>query len=187
MLPCTRGKDSSLAQRQAVGVNAVHVHNRQTNCNEQSPWETKSHSASQEIPCILWNSKVHCSVQKSPPSVPMLSQKRSVHTFPSHLPKIHSNIILSTKANFSFLSLTSHILFRTFHTVLCSSFQNLSLSFHATSYSTEHARTYTHTLATIQLPLFQSKCGLNSFLNHFIYNKTKLHPLFRPLWLYRIY
>jgi hypothetical protein len=35
---------------------------------KQSPsWETNSHSANQEIPCISWNLKVHYHVHKSPP------------------------------------------------------------------------------------------------------------------------
>jgi hypothetical protein len=43
---------------------------------------TNSHSASQEIPCLLWKLKVHYSVQNSPPLVPTLSQISQVHIFP---------------------------------------------------------------------------------------------------------
>jgi len=33
---------------------------------EQSPsWDANSHSASEEIPYLLWKPKVHCSVHKS--------------------------------------------------------------------------------------------------------------------------
>jgi hypothetical protein len=60
----------------------------------QSPWEVNSHSASQEIPRLLWNPKVHYRVRNSPPLTPVLSQMHPVHSFPSYFLKIHSNIIL---------------------------------------------------------------------------------------------
>jgi hypothetical protein len=47
---------------------------------EQSPsWEANRFAASQEIPCILWNSKIHYRIHKCPPPVPIQRQLNTIH------------------------------------------------------------------------------------------------------------
>ena len=60
----------------------------------QSPsWEAKWFAASQEIPRISRNPKVHYRTHKLPPPVSILGQPNPVHTPTSHLLEIHPNII----------------------------------------------------------------------------------------------
>jgi hypothetical protein len=55
--------------------------------------EAASCEATQEIPSILWNTKVHYCVHKSPPLVPIRNRFNPVHTIQSYLSKSHLNII----------------------------------------------------------------------------------------------
>ena len=60
----------------------------------QSPsWEANWFAASQDIPRISWNPKVHYRTHKRPPPVPILGQPNPVHIPTSHLLEIHPNII----------------------------------------------------------------------------------------------
>jgi hypothetical protein len=61
---------------------------------EQSPsYEANQFSASQEIPRILWEPKIHYRIHKRPPPVPVLGQIDLVHALTSHFLKLHLNII----------------------------------------------------------------------------------------------
>ena len=63
---------------------------------EQSPsWEANRFAASQEIPCILWSSKVHYCFHKSPPFVLIQSKLDPDKNPTTHILKIHINIIPS--------------------------------------------------------------------------------------------
>jgi hypothetical protein len=57
-------------------------------------WQAATCAATQELPSMLWNPKVHYRVHKSPPLAPILSQIDPIPTIPSYLSKII--LILST-------------------------------------------------------------------------------------------
>ena len=60
----------------------------------QSPfWEANWFAASQEIPRISRNPKVHYRTLKRPPPVPILGQSNPIHIPTPHLLEIHPNII----------------------------------------------------------------------------------------------
>jgi hypothetical protein len=64
-----------------------------TNFTELSPcWEATGCVATQELPSILWNLKVHYHACKSPPLVPVLIQINPVHTTGSYLSTTHLHL-----------------------------------------------------------------------------------------------
>jgi len=75
-----------------------------TYSTEQSRWEANRFSASQEIPHLLWNPKVHYRIHKCPPNVPILSQPDTVHNPAFNFLKIQFNIFPSMSASSKCLS-----------------------------------------------------------------------------------
>jgi hypothetical protein len=73
---------------------------------KQSPLEANRFSASQEIPRILRNPKVHCRIHKCPPPVAILSQINPVHDPKSYSLKIHFNTIIPSMPESCTLSLS---------------------------------------------------------------------------------
>jgi len=48
---------------------------------ERSPSESDGRAAGQEVPCLIWSSKFHCLVHKSPASVPFVVFHKTLFFF----------------------------------------------------------------------------------------------------------
>ena len=82
-------------------ITKARMHTLTNSIERRCSWEANRFSASQEIPRILWNPKVHYRIRNSPPPVPIVSQVNPVVVSPSHFLQIRFHIILPS-ASFSF-------------------------------------------------------------------------------------
>jgi len=86
-------------------------------------WEANLFSASQEIPCILWNQKVHYHIHKCAPPVHIPNQIDPVHAPTSHFLKILLSIFLAYTPGFSTCSLSTGCTTKTLYTTLLSPYK----------------------------------------------------------------
>lgn len=64
-------------------------------------WEANRSSVSQDVPCVLWNWKVHYYIHKHLPPVPTLSLSNPIHASASHYLKVHFNNIFPSVPSYS--------------------------------------------------------------------------------------
>jgi len=92
-----------------------------TSSMKQCPsWDANLFSASQEIPSILWNQKVHYHIHKCVPPVRILNQIDPVRAPASHFLKILLSVFLPYTPGFSKWSLSTGCTTRILYTTLLS-------------------------------------------------------------------
>jgi len=144
---------------------------------EQShSWKANSHWASQEIPWLLWNPKVHYSVHKSLPLVPTLSWKNQ--STPSHLISLRSIVILSShiclglpfrfsNQNTVYIPHISYACYMTIHFIVLGLI-TLAIFMRRTSYEVPHYVVFSSfpQLTPPEIQIFSSAPCSQTYLNH---------------------
>ena len=143
-------------------------------------WEANRFSASQEVPRILWDPKVHYRIPKCPPPVPILSQLDLVHTPTSHFLKINFNIILQSRPESPKWSFPSGFPTKTPNTPLLSPIlatypAHLILYFFTRTILAEEYRSLSSLLCSfLHYPVTSFLLGSNILLNTLISNTFNL-------------
>ena len=153
---------------------------------EQSPsWEANWFSASQEIPLILWNPKVHYRSHKCQPPVPVLSQIDLVHA--SHHTSWRSTLILSSHLRLGLPSglFLSGFRTKTLYTPLLSPLRVICLAhlilldFIARKKLSEEYRSLSSSLCSfLHSPVTSSLLGPNILFSTLFWNTISLRSYF---------
>jgi len=95
--------NSSLAEYYPCSVCSVFPLNVIYFMQQRPSLETSSSTTSQEISCIVWNTKAHYHVHKNLPLVCILSQMNPFHTLPFCFCNAHFNITPPSKCQLHLL------------------------------------------------------------------------------------
>jgi hypothetical protein len=150
---------------------------------QSSSWEANHFPARQEIPCILWNPKVHYCSHKFLCPVPFFIQLNPVHTPTSHFLKIHFNIISRLQLCLPSSPLPSDLPIKTLYTPHLFSIRatwptHLTLlDFITRTILGEQYISLSSTLCSfLHFPVTSSILGPNTFLNTLISNTPGYIP-----------
>ena len=139
----------------------------------QSPsWEANWFVASQEIPRISRNPKVHYRTHKRPPPVPILGQPNPVNILTSHLLEIHPNIIHPSTPRPPQWSLSSGFPTKTLYSTISSPIRAtcpahlILLDFNTRTILGEEYKSFSSSLCNLlHSPVTSSFLGRNILLN----------------------
>ena len=145
---------------------------------EQGPsWEANRFAASQEIPRILWNPKVHYRIHKCPPSVPSLSQLDPVHTPTSQFLILSSHLCLGLPSGLFPSGLPTKTLYTPLPSPIRATYPAhlILLNFVTRTILSEQYRTLSSSLCNfLHSPVISSLLGPNILLNILFSNTFSL-------------